>query len=261
MSYDEEFKQLLDIVKRLRKDCPWDREQTHESLRQSFIEETYEAIEAIDNGRWNELKNELGDVLLHVALQSAIAEERNEFTLEEVLHHINEKLIRRHPHVFRESVLIGGEQSSIDLTTQKRNWEKIKLSEGRYSVVEGVPKEMPALLRALRLQEKASKVGFDWNDREEVWKKITEEIHELHEAVNREVKEEIEDEFGDVLFSLVNYARFLHLDPEHALKETSNKFVRRFNYIEGRLRDDGKDIYATTLAEMDSLWNEAKEKM
>jgi XTP/dITP diphosphohydrolase len=254
MSADEEFKRLFEIVKRLRKDCPWDRVQTHESLRQGFIEETYEAIEAIDTGDWTELKIELGDVLLHVALQSAIAEERNEFTIEEVIRHINEKLIRRHPHIF-------GEQSSIDLTTQKRNWEKIKLSEGRHSVVEGVPKEMPALLRALRLQEKASKVGFDWNNGEEVWKKIEEEIHELHDAVDGTAEDKISDEFGDVLFSLVNYARFLHLDPEHALRETSNKFVRRFNYIEDRLREKRKDIYATTLAEMDTLWNEAKENI
>ena len=254
MNTDEEFKRLREIVKRLRTDCPWDRVQTHESLRQSFIEETYEAIEAIDAGDWSELKIELGDVLLHIALQSAIAEERNEFTIEEVLRHINEKLIRRHPHIF-------GEQSTIDLSTQKRNWEKIKISEGRHSVVEGVPKEMPALLRALRLQEKASKVGFDWNNSEEVWKKIDEELHELHEAVKQGEKENIADEFGDVLFSLVNYARFLHLDPEHALRETSNKFVRRFNYIEERLRKEQKDIYATTLAELDALWNEAKGTM
>ncbi len=252
MSADEEFTRLRAIVKRLRTDCPWDHVQTHESLRQSFIEETYEAIEAIDAGDWSELKIELGDVLLHIALQSAIAEERNEFTVEEVLCHINEKLIRRHPHVF-------GDQSGIDLATQKRNWEKIKLSEGRHSVVEGVPKEMPALLRALRLQEKASKVGFDWDNSEEVWKKIDEELHELHEAVNQGENKNVADEFGDVLFSLVNYARFLHLDPEHALRETSNKFVRRFNYIEEELRKEHKDIYATTLAEMDALWNKAKE--
>jgi XTP/dITP diphosphohydrolase len=254
MSADEEFKRLFEIVKRLRTDCPWDRVQTHESLRQGFIEETYEAIEAIDTGDWRELRIELGDVLLHVALQSAIAEERNEFTVEEVVRHINEKLIRRHPHIF-------GEQSSIDLTTQKRNWEKIKLSEGRRSVVEGVPKEMPALLRALRLQEKASNVGFDWNNGEEVWKKIEEEIRELHDAVGGAAEDKILDEFGDVLFSLVNYARFLHLDPEHALRKTSNKFVRRFNYIEDRLREKRKDIYTTTLAEMDALWNEAKENV
>jgi XTP/dITP diphosphohydrolase len=253
VNYDEEFKRLIEIVKQLRKDCPWDREQTHESLRHSFIEETYEAIEAIDHRHWHELRNELGDVLLHIALQSAIAEEQNEFTLEDVIRRINEKLIRRHPQVF-------GEKSTVDLSTQKRNWEKIKLSEGRHSVVEGVPKEMPALLRALRLQEKASKVGFDWNNAEDVWKKVTEEIHELHEAVQRQPKERIAEEFGDLLFSLVNYSRFLHVNPEHALRETAEKFVQRFNYIEEKLREQGKDIYSTPLKEMDALWNEAKEK-
>jgi len=251
MSSDEQFERLREIVKRLRTDCPWDREQTHESLRQSFIEETYEAIEAIDAGDWDELKIELGDVLLHIALQSAIAEERNEFTFEDVLRHINDKLIRRHPNIF-------GDRTSIDITTQKRNWEKIKISEGRHSVIEGVPKEMPALLRVMRLQEKASKVGFDWKKSEDVWKKVEEELHELHDAVQQGEKETIADEFGDVLFSLVNYSRFLHLDPEHALREASNKFIRRFNYIEERLHEEKKDIYDTTLAELDKLWNEAK---
>ncbi|HTY10663.1 MAG TPA: nucleoside triphosphate pyrophosphohydrolase [Bacteroidota bacterium] len=251
MDAEKEFRRLIDIVQRLRKECPWDRVQTHESLRQGFIEETYEAVEAIDSKDWNELRNELGDVLLHVALQSAIAEEHNEFTVDEVIRRINEKLIRRHPHIF-------GNEPAVDLAAQKRNWEKIKLSEGRHSVVEGVPKEMPALLRALRLQEKASKVGFDWNNSEEVWKKVTEELRELHEAVEQNAQEEISDEFGDLLFSLVNYSRFLRLDPEQALKATSNKFIRRFNYIEDRLREKQKDIYSTTLAEMDALWNEAK---
>jgi len=254
MSRDEEFRRLREIVKQLRTDCPWDREQTHESLRQSFIEETYEAIEAIDAGDWSELKIELGDVLLHIVLQSAIAEERNEFTIEDVLRHINDKLVRRHPTIF-------GDRSAIDSATQKRNWEKIKISEGRHSVVEGVPKEMPALLRAMRLQEKASKVGFDWKNSEEVWKKVEEELRELHEAIGRGENGQIADEFGDVLFSLVNYSRFLHLDPEHALRETSNKFIRRFNYIEEKLREGKKDIYATTLAELDALWNEAKDAL
>jgi MazG family protein len=254
MNTGEEFKRFGDIVKRLRKECPWDSVQTHESLRHGLVEETYEALETIDDGNWGELKNELGDILLHIGLQSAIGEERNEFTMEDVLRGINEKLIRRHPHVF-------GERSAIDLSTQKRNWEKIKLSEGRHSVVEGVPKEMPALSRALRLQEKASKVGFDWNNSEEVWKKIDEEIHELRDAVDHGEKEEISEEFGDVLFSLVNYARFLHLDPEQTLRETSKKFVRRFNYIEQCLLEARKDIYTVTLAEMDALWNEAKGKV
>ncbi|HTR82531.1 MAG TPA: nucleoside triphosphate pyrophosphohydrolase [Bacteroidota bacterium] len=253
MSYEEEFKRLVDIVGRLRQECPWDRAQTHESLRQSFIEETYEAIEAIDHHHWEELRDELGDVLLHIALQTAIAEEQKEFTLDEVIHHINEKLIRRHPHVF-------GELPSIDLPTQKKNWEKIKLSEGRTSVVEGVPSDMPALLQALRLQEKAGRVGFDWDNAGEVWKKVREEVEELQAAAAGGDQKRTEEEFGDLLFSLVNYARFLHIDPEHALRNTSKKFVRRFNYIERRLQDQGKDIYATTLAELDTLWNEAKKE-
>ncbi len=254
MSHDEEFKRLREIVKRLRTDCPWDREQSHESLRQSFIEESYEVIEAIDSGDWNELKIELGDVLLHVALQSAIAEEREEFTIDDVVRHINDKLVRRHPNVF-------GEQSGIDITAQTRNWEKIKLSEGRLSVIDGVPTEMPALLRAMRLQEKASKAGFDWKNGEEVWTKVEEELHELHEAVRQGEKQSIAEELGDILFSLVNYSRFLHVDPEFALRETSNKFTRRFNYIEEKLRAEKKDIYAATLAEMDLLWNEAKKQI
>ena len=254
MSYEDEFKNLAGIVKRLRKDCPWDREQTHTSLRHSFIEEAYEVVEAIDNGHWQELKNELGDVLLHVALQSAIGEENHEFTIEDVILHINEKLIRRHPNIF-------GDQSAIDLTTQKRNWEKIKLSEGRQSVVDGVPKEMPALMRAQRLQEKASKVGFDWKNAEEVWNKVGEETHELQDAVKEGSRERIEEEFGDLLFSLVNYARFLHVNPENSLRATSHKFVSRFQYVERKLREAGKDIYDTPLAEMDTFWNEAKGKV
>ncbi len=252
MGYEEEFTRLAEIVKRLRKECPWDREQTHQSLRQSFIEETYEAIEAIDHQNWQELRNELGDVLLHIALQSAIAEERSEFSLEEVIRHINEKLIRRHPHVF-------GERAIVDSSTQTRNWEKMKLSEGRHSVVDGVPKEMPALLQALRLQEKASKVGFDWKDSADVWKKVTEELGELQEAVTSGQKENIEEEFGDVLFSIVNYSRFLHVNPEQSLRETSDKFIRRFQYIEKRLAEEKRDIYQSTLADLDALWDESKK--
>ena len=253
MSVENEFREFIAIVQRVRKECPWDREQTHKSLRHSFIEETYEAVEAIDNDHWHELRNELGDVLLHVALQSAIGEEQHEFTLEEVIHHINEKLVRRHPHVF-------GEPKSVDSAAQKRDWERIKLSEGRTSVVAGVPKEMPALLRALRLQEKASKVGFDWTNADDVWKKVTEEMGELREAVQTGPPGVVSEEFGDLLFSLVNYSRFLHLNPEHALRETSEKFLKRFQHIEDRLRDAGKDIYSTSLEEMDRLWNEAKKR-
>ena len=252
MNYEEEFRRLVEIVKRLRVECPWDKEQTHQSLRHSFIEETYEAIEAIDHAQWQELRNELGDVLLHIALQSAIAEENGEFSLEEVIRHINEKLIRRHPHVF-------GERTSIDSATQTQNWEKVKLSEGRRSVVDGVPKEMPALLQAKRLQEKASKVGFDWNVSDDVWAKVTEELNELREAASGKEVEKIREEFGDLLFSLVNYSRFVGVNPEEALRETSEKFVRRFHYIEEKTIEQHRDLSHSSLAELDALWNEAKK--
>ncbi|MCX6138675.1 MAG: nucleoside triphosphate pyrophosphohydrolase [Ignavibacteriales bacterium] len=247
------FEELQSIVRRLRVECPWDREQTHTSLRQGFIEETYESIEAIDAGDWNELCTELGDVMLHIVLQAAIAEEQHEFTMADVLTRISEKLRRRHPHVF-------GDAETPDTASQVRTWEKIKRSEGRTSIVDGVPKEMPALLRARRLQEKASKVGFDWNDRSLVWKKVAEETAELHEAVESGDQRHAEEEFGDLLFALVNYSRFLKIDPEQSLRETCTKFVKRFQYIEQRLREQGKDIDVTSLEEMDELWNEAKTK-
>jgi nucleoside triphosphate diphosphatase len=244
----KEMDELLSIVYRLRKECPWDREQTHESLRQSFLEETYEAIESIDRKEWEELKKELGDVLLHVVLQSAIADERKEFSFEEVVSYLNEKLIRRHPHVF-------GNAPVPDLSTQKDRWEKIKITEGRTSVIDGVPKTLPALQRAQRLQEKASKVGFDWNDPEDVWKKIAEETNELKHAKE---KEEIEQEFGDLLFTLVNYSRFIDVDPENALRGTCEKFIRRFHFIESELKRMGKTITASSLEEMDEIWNRSK---
>lgn len=251
---NQEFDRLIEIVRQLRKDCPWDREQTHQSLRRSFLEEVYEVIESIDREQWTDLRNELGDVFLHLALQTLIAEEHNEFTLDEVLHHINEKLVRRHPHVFAE-------KKEIDSKTQAQTWEKIKLSEGRLSVIDGIPYELPALLRARRLQEKAAKVGFDWKNKEEVWKKITEEVNELRDASVKSNPKEIEEELGDLLFSIVNYSRFVDVNPEDALRKTSNKFKERFNYIEAHLRAAGKDIYDASFVEMDQLWNEAKRSI
>jgi tetrapyrrole methylase family protein / MazG family protein len=250
---NNEFEELRSIVRRLRVDCPWDREQTHESLRHSFIEETYEAIEAIDDADWDALCGELGDVLLHIALQTAIAEERNEFTMSMVLSRINEKLRRRHPHVF-------GDAAVPDSEGQVRTWEKIKRTEGRTSIVDGVPREMPALLRALRLQEKASKVGFDWNDAELVWAKVEEESAELRAAVASGDESHASEEFGDLLFTLVNYSRFLKVNPEQSLRATCSKFVSRFQFIEEQLRLQGKDIDCTTLEEMDALWDAAKKK-
>ncbi len=246
------FEEFMNVVRKVRQECPWDREQTHASLRQSFIEEVYEAIESIDANNLQELRNELGDVLLHVALQSVIAEEHNTFTIDDVLVSITEKLIRRHPHVFGEQKITSSEEQSL-------NWEKIKISEGRTSVVEGVPQHLPALQRAQRIQEKASKVGFDWKHKDDVWKKVEEELAEMHTALDGQHQKKIEEEFGDVLFSLVNYARFLKINPEAVLQATTNKFLQRFRYIENELTKQEKDIYATSLEEMDMLWNEAKK--
>jgi MazG family protein len=245
------FERFYGIMQKLRKECPWDREQTHESIRYALIEEAYEVVEAIEKENLEELKKELGDLLLHVAFHSAIAEEKGEFKIEGVIEHITEKLIRRHPHVFGDTKVEGSKEV-------KENWEKIKLSEGRNSVVEGVPREMPALLRALRVQDKASKVGFDWEKKEDVWKKVQEELAELQHEATGNNHERIEEELGDLLFAIVNYARFLHTNPEYALRRTVDKFIERFQYIESKLKEEGKDIAKTTLEEMDKLWDEAK---
>jgi tetrapyrrole methylase family protein/MazG family protein len=247
-----EFHEFVEITKRLRRECPWDREQTHASLRHSLIEETYEVVEAIDRSDTAELAKELGDLLLHVVFHANIAEERGEFTLEDVIRGITEKLIRRHPHIFGTVSVSGAEHV-------KQNWEKIKLQEGRHSVLDGVPKELPALLRAHRLTDRASKVGFDWEKKEDAWKKVEEEVGELHQAIEAGRPEDVENEFGDLLFGLVNYSRFINVNPEIALRQTVEKFISRFQYIEKRLKEMGKDIHSSTLPEMDMLWEEAKK--
>lgn len=246
-----EFTNFVEITKRLRKECPWDREQTHASIRHSLIEEAYEVVEAIDNNNLEELKKELGDLLLHVVFHANIAEEQNEFTLKDIIETISTKLVFRHPHVF-------GETKVVDAHEVKQNWEKLKMKEGRESLMEGVPKELPALLRAHRLQDKASKVGFDWEKKEDAWKKVDEEMRELHHAIESGKQEEVEAEFGDLLFALVNYSRFINVNPENALRQTVEKFITRFQYIEKRLKEMGKDIYSSSLEEMDKLWEEAK---
>jgi MazG family protein len=246
------FEEFMQIVRRLRRECPWDREQTHQSIRQSLIEEAYEVVEAIDQNNLEELKKELGDLLLHVALHSVMAEEEKAFSIDDVLEHVNQKLIRRHPHVF-------GNVTAKTPHEVKVNWERIKMAEGRESVTDGVPKELPALLRAFRLQEKASKVGFDWKKKEDVWKKIEEELGELHSATRSKNPHDVEDEFGDFLFSLVNYARFLHVNPEIALRRSIDKFTTRFKHIEMELRRQGKRLEHSTLEEMDALWNASKK--
>lgn len=248
---DGKFSEFVKIVERLRKECPWDREQTHDSIKDATLEETYEVLEAIDNKDYNELKKELGDMLLHVVFHSIIAEEQKTFRLEEVIDFIQAKLIRRHPHVFGETEVSGTREVL-------KNWEAIKLTEGRESVLEGVPKQMPSLQRAYRLQEKASKVGFDWQNKGDVWKKVIEEIEEMHQSEKNGTKEELEKEVGDVFFSMVNYARFLGINPENALRMTNEKFISRFSYVEQKLKENGKSVTESSLEEMDKYWDESK---
>lgn len=247
----DKFQELVEIMRKLRVECPWDKEQTHDSIKSATLEESYEVIEAIDNKDYQELKGELGDLLLHIVFHSVIGEDGKNFTLNEVIDEIKEKLIRRHPHVF-------GNVEVKDNNEIMKNWETIKLDEGRKSVLEGVPKNLPELHRAFRFQEKASKVGFDWNKKEDVWKKVLEEISELHSAEMSNDKEKMENEMGDVFFSLINYSRFIGINPENALRKTTNKFVKRFGYIEKKLSESGKKITDSNLEEMDRYWEESK---
>ncbi|MBS3946353.1 MAG: nucleoside triphosphate pyrophosphohydrolase [Melioribacter sp.] len=249
----EKFQELADIMKRLRKECPWDREQTHDSIKGATIEETYELIESIDLKDYKEMKSELGDLLLHILFHSVIAEEDNQFNINDVIETIKDKLIRRHPHVFGE-VKVNGTEEIV------KNWEEIKLSEGRESVLEGVPKNLPGLARAYRLQEKASKVGFDWENKNDVWKKVIEEIEEMHEMEKSNNKIKLEEELGDVFFALTNYARFLGINPENALRLTNEKFISRFTYVEQRIKESGKKLIESNLQEMDKYWEESKRK-
>jgi len=246
------FNDFVEIVKRLRKDCPWDREQTNDSIKAATIEEAYEVVESIDNKDFDELKKELGDLLLHVVFHTVIAEENNHFNINDVIEGIKSKLIRRHPHVFGE-VEVSGSNEVI------RNWENIKLKEGRDSVLEGVPSNLPSLQRAHRLQEKAAKVGFDWEKKDDVWEKVIEEIEEMHKSEKEESKKNLEKEVGDVFFAMVNYARFLGINPENALRTTNEKFIKRFNYVQKKIKDTGKEIGEATLNEMDKYWNESKK--
>jgi MazG family protein len=247
----EKFQELCNIMAKLRVECPWDREQTHDSIKANTLEEAYEAVEAIDLKNYRELKSELGDLLLHILFHSVIAEESGHFNINDVIDSISEKLIRRHPHVFRD-VSVNGIKEIL------KNWEEIKLTEGRDSVLEGVPKNFPGLARAYRLQEKASKVGFDWNKKEEVWKKVIEEIEEMHEMELAGNPDELEKEIGDVFFALTNYARFLGINPENALRRTNEKFIARFTYIEKKIKESGRSIGESNLEEMDRFWEESK---
>lgn len=245
------FNEFVDIVRKLRVECPWDKEQTNDSIKANTLEEAYEVVEAIDNKDYDELKKELGDLLLHVVFHSVIAEGENKFNLDEVIDLIKEKLIRRHPHVFGNVEVSGAEEVT-------KNWEAIKLTEGRESVLDGVPDKLPSLHRAYRLQEKAAKVGFDWEKKEEVWKKVIEEIEEMHKSEKEETFSELEEEVGDVFFALTNYARFLGINPEIALRLTNEKFIKRFKYIEKKINESGRQITESNLAEMDGYWEESK---
>lgn len=246
------FDRLLKIMDELREQCPWDRKQTLESLRHLTIEETYELADAILENNLDELKGEIGDIMLHMVFYAKIADEKGAFDIEDVLNFLCEKLIRRHPHIYGDTKVENEEEV-------KANWEKIKLQEGKKSILSGVPNSLPAVVKAYRIQEKAKQVGFEWENKEQVFDKVNEEMEELQVEVNAEIpnQEKLEEEFGDLMFSLINYARFLKVDPELALERTNRKFIKRFQYIEANAP---KDLQEMTLEEMDALWNEAKMK-
>lgn len=249
----DEFKRLLEIMDRLRVECPWDKKQTNETLRYLTIEEMYELGDAVLEKNDQEIMKELGDIMLHIVFYAKIGSEKGAFDMGDVLQSINEKLIRRHPHVF-------GEVTVADDEEVKANWEKIKMGEGRKSVLEGVPKGLPAVVKAFRMQEKVKGVGFEWERTEQVWEKVQEELSELNEEVISNAPiEKVEDEFGDVLFALVNYARFIGVNPENALERTNKKFIERFTYIEQEAARMGRTLNDMTLEEMDAIWNEAKK--
>lgn len=251
------FDRLLTTMDELRENCPWDKKQTLETLRHLTIEETYELSDAILEGDLNEIKKELGDILLHLVFYARIASEKKAFDIADVLNAICEKLIERHPHIYSDVV-------ANDEETVKANWEKIKLKTGNKSVLEGVPKSLPALVKAIRIQDKARGVGFDWEQKEQVWQKVEEEMQEFKQEFNPSMSEAVNHEkamaeFGDLLFSLVNYARFINIDPEEALERTNKKFIKRFQYLESESAKDGKKMGEMTLAEMDVYWERAKK--
>tara|TARA_R110002096_G_scaffold324349_3_gene518410 strand:+ start:14351 stop:15115 length:765 start_codon:yes stop_codon:yes gene_type:complete len=251
MKPSKNFEDLVELISILRKECPWDKKQTHYSIKDNLIEEAYEALEALDNEDFGEFKKELGDLLLHVVFHSKIASETKTFDIGDVVYSLMEKLIRRHPHVFGETVVANeGEVAE--------NWEEIKLKEGKESTLDGLPIHLPALIRAQRMQEKAANVGFDWPEWHQAWDKLQEEIEEFKEALEKKDKKASADEFGDVLFSMVNVARYFDLVAEDSLRQTNSKFETRFKYIEKKLKENGKSVKNATLEEMDELWNQAK---
>jgi len=247
------FIRLVGIMDDLRDQCPWDKKQTIQTLRPLTIEEMYELADAITDKDWKGIKEELGDLMLHLVFYAKIGTEQQQFTLEEAIHGVCEKLIHRHPHIY-------GDVQVKDEEEVKQNWEKLKLKEGKKSVLAGVPVSLPAVVKATRLQEKARQVGFEWDNREQVWDKVTEETEELHEAVAANEPDKIEEEFGDLLFSLINYARFLQIDAENALERTNKKFISRFTRMEQLALQQGKPLTDMTLAEMDAIWNAIKKQ-
>jgi XTP/dITP diphosphohydrolase len=261
----EKFWELKVIMDDLREKCPWDRKQTIQSLRQLTIEETYELADAISESDWKSIREELGDLLLHILFYAKIGQEQNQFKLEEVISGISAKLIARHPHIYGDLVVKDDEDV-------KRNWEKLKMKEGKTSVLSGVPKALPAVVKAMRLQEKARQVGFEWENAAQVWQKVEEETNELNEVIAEKnslpegsaeaaaCQDKIEAEFGDLLFSLVNYSRFLHIDAEHALERTNKKFIHRFRQMEEKAIQGGKALSDMTLDEMDQIWNQIKKE-
>jgi MazG family protein len=253
MPVNTNFDRLVSIMNELREKCPWDKKQTIQTLRQQTIEESFELVNAITDNDWQGIKEELGDILLHIVFYAKIGEEQSQFTLRQVIDGICEKLISRHPHVY-------GDVKVNDEEDVKRNWEKLKLKEGKKSVLAGVPKTLPAMVKAMRLQEKAKQVGFEWNVKEEVWEKIEEEKAELFEAVQSGDQKHIEEEIGDLLFSIINYSRFVNVDAENALALTNKKFFDRFTLMEEIAYKNGRELSNMNLAEMDELWNMIKRQ-
>ncbi|WP_397447070.1 nucleoside triphosphate pyrophosphohydrolase [Polaribacter sp. R77954] len=246
------FNRLLDIMDDLREKCPWDKKQTLESLRHLTIEETYELADAILDNDLPEIKKELGDVLLHIVFYAKIGSEKKAFDMADVANSICDKLIDRHPHIY-------GDVKVDNVEDVKRNWEQLKLKEGKESVLEGVPKSLPAVVKASRIQEKVAGVGFDWDKPEQVWEKVQEELTELNDEIKAKHKENIEKEFGDVLFSMINYARFIGVNPENALEKTNKKFINRFQFLEQEAKKEGKTLSDMSLEEMDIYWNASKK--
>ena len=245
------FGELLDIMDELREKCPWDRKQTMESLRHLTIEETYELGDAILDSDMKEISKELGDLLLHIVFYAKIGSEKGDFDIKDVIEGINEKLIHRHPHVFGDTVVENEEQVA-------QNWEKLKLKEGKKSILEGVPRSLPAMIKASRVQDKASSAGFDWDRPEQVLEKVKEELSELEQELENLDADRIESEFGDVLFSLINFSRFIKVDPESALERTNKKFIQRFKYLESEVKKNGQNLQDLSLEQMDVYWNQSK---